>query len=126
MELKETNHNYYSSGNNFYVGNRNGENFGRYEAETWEQFKDDWFIGDNEIDHDYNHCFRFDIKAKWDFEAEKEIDGEFSLWLFFILQRKGIYRPVFIKTITEKDLPEIESYLKECWSYLQNQWGEII
>lgn len=125
MELKETNHNYYSSETNFYVGNMRGENFGRYEAEDWEQFKKDWLFDDLTIDHDYNHCFRFDIKQHRDPETDEVIEGKYSLWLFFVLQRKGIYRPVLIKEINEKDIPEIKKYLQDCWNYLQGQWEEF-
>ena len=67
---------------------------------------------------DYNLCFRFDIQ-------QKPKTDEFELWLFFILQRKGIYRPVWIKHIEEKNMPEVERFLKMQWEYMQNQWKEI-
>lgn len=65
-----------------------------------------------------NLCFRFDIE-------QKPKTGEFELWLFFILQRKGIYCPVWIKHIEEKNMSEIEQFLKMQWKYMQNQWKEI-
>jgi hypothetical protein len=121
MELKATNHRYYSSETNYYV---NGyENFGRYDCETWEDFKCDWLDSNGEVDDDYNHVFRFDIKQKTD-DEENEIE-DFELWLFFILQRKGIYRPVHIKTITKEDMPEIERFLSDRWNYMKNQWSEF-
>ena len=55
--------------------------------ETFQEFKDDWFCADNTLDDDYNHLFRFDIKNKTN-EHGDEILGKFSLWMFFILQRK--------------------------------------
>lgn len=125
MKLEATDHSYYSSESNFYVGNRNGENFGSYDAENWQQFKEDWLFDDLTIDHDYNHCFRYDIEQDHDYETDEPVSGQFSLKLFFILQRKGIYRPVHVKSITEDDMPEIEEYLKSCWNYLQNQWKEF-
>lgn len=123
MELKETKHSYYCHRANYYVGNLNGENYGRSEYDTWADFKDAWFFGENKIDHDYNHCFRFDIEKK--FDENDEPTGEFSLYLFMILQRKGIFRPVVIRTITQDDMPEIEEYLKSCWRYLRMQWSEF-
>lgn len=118
LELKATNHRYYCSESNYYVGGR--DNFGRCDYENWEDFKEEWLFTDGTLDDDYNHLFRFDIVEKEDSLSR------FSLHLFFILQRKGIYRPVFIKNITEDNIPEIESFLKKRWNYLQNQWKEVL
>jgi hypothetical protein len=125
MKLKETNHSYYCSESNYYVGNRCGENYGRCEYNTWEDFKEDWFLNDGSIDCDYNLCFRFDIKQNRDIETDEPTEG-FHLWLFFILQRKGIYRPVLIKSVTNSDMIELEVLLKMQWEYMKNQWQEII
>lgn len=124
MELKATNHHYYSSESNYYVGNANGDNQGRCDYETWEEFKEEWLDDGKSIDDDYNHCFRFDILEKRDDMTDEPIGG-YSLWLFFILQRKGIYRPVHIETITEDNMSEIEAFLKDRWEYLKDQWSEI-
>lgn len=124
MKFEETNHSYYCSENNYYVGNRSGENYGRSEYDTWNDFKEDWLYEDNTIDCDYNLCFRYDIKNKYD-EDDNELSNEYELWLFFILQRKGIYRPVWIKTIEEKDILELEIFLNHQWEYMKEQWKEI-
>lgn len=116
MEFKQTHHSYYCSDNNYYVGNYHGENWGRSDYRTWKEFKKTWFYGD----HDLNHCFRFDIRPKSD-----SMPTRYSLELFFILQRKGIFCPVYIEEIYESDLLEIEQYLKSCWKYLKNQWKEF-
>lgn len=122
LKLKPTQHRYYSSGNNYYV---NGySNFGRCDYDTWENFKNDWLDNDGDIDDDYNHIFRFDIIQNQDEETDELIEG-YQLWLFFILQRKGIYRPVWIKNIEEKDMEEIEIFLEERWEYLKGQWIEF-
>ena len=42
MELKETNHSYYFSESNYYVGGQNGENYGRSDYDTWEDFMEEW------------------------------------------------------------------------------------
>lgn len=119
MKLQKTDHSYYSNDGNHYTSD------GLYVAEDWNQFKSDWMIDDDlYLDHDYNHCFRFDINETYD-DYDNLIDGEFSLHLYYILQRKGIYRPVHIKKITEGDMPEIRKYLESCYKYLQNQWVEF-
>jgi hypothetical protein len=125
MEYKETNHNYYCSDTNYYVGNYNGENYGRCDYNTWQEFKEAWLNEDLTIDHDYNHCFRFDIKPLYDSETDEELKDRFSLCLYFMLQRKGIFRPVAIKEITQNDISEIEQYLRDCWEYIKKQWEEF-
>ena len=116
LELKNTEHSYYCSDNNYYVDG--AENHGRWDYDTWEEFKKDW-LADGSFDDDYNLLFRFDI-----LESE-EIHGKFGLFLFFILQRKGIFRPVWIRSITKDNLVEIEIFLSHRWHYLKSQWQEF-
>lgn len=123
MELKQTDHSYYCRGTNYYAGS--DKNHGRSQYETWADFKEEWFGMEGDelgIDIDYNLCFRYDILQKCDNESPL---NSFELWLFFILQRKGIYRPVWIKKIEKEDIPELESFLKNQWDYMKNQWIEI-
>lgn len=124
MELKATDHNYYCSENNYYVGNSRGENYGRCEYETWNEFKEEWLDNSGLIDCDYNLCFRYDILQKRDYDTDELIEG-YQLWLFFILQREGIYRPVLIKNLIENNLGELEKFLKYQWSYIKSQWIEV-
>lgn len=125
MKLQATDHSYYCSESNHYIGNQHGENFGRCEYDAWADFQEEWLDSDGvNIDMDYNLCFRFDITQKHNPDTDEPID-EFELWLFFMLQRKGIYRPVWIKHIEEKNMPEVERFLKMQWEYMQNQWKEI-
>mgnify|MGYP007117714128 CR=1 FL=1 len=42
LELKNTEHSYYCSDNNYYVGG--AENFGRCDYDTWEDFKEEWLV----------------------------------------------------------------------------------
>lgn len=121
MKLKATNHSYYCSESNYYVDGYS--NYGRSEYDTWNEFKEDWLLSNNVLDDDYNHVFRFDINELED-ENEQPM-GKFELWLFFILQRKGIFRPVWIREIAEEDMKEIEVFLKERWNYLKKQWEEV-
>lgn len=122
MKLKETNHSYYCSDSNYYVNGLN--NWGRCDYETWGEFKEEWFFDGNDIDDDYNHLFRFDIEKREDDYGNK-IENECDLKLYFILQRKGIFRPVWIKRIGEKDIKEIEVFLEDRWEYIKGQWIEF-
>lgn len=120
MKLKKTKHKYYCSDSNYYLGDRNGENYGRSEYDTWNEFKEEWLgWGDDGlgIDIDCNYCFRFDI--------DKTDAGVYDLTLFFMLQRKGIFRPVWIKKIEEEDMEEINTFLENQWNYTKEQWVEF-
>ena len=117
MELKETNHSYYCSDSNYYVDGAGDHNWGRCDYDSWEAFKENWLFNDGTIDDDYNHVFRFDIK--------KDDSGRLSLWLYFILQRKGIFRPVWIKNIYERNMEEITDFLEARYQYIKNQWVEF-
>jgi hypothetical protein len=110
LELKETNHSYYCSESNYY------SNEAYDEFDTWEDFKFGWLDKDLTLDHDLNLCFRYDVL---------KYEDKFELDLFFIQQRKGIFYPVVIKSITEEDLSEINTFLKSAWEYHKNQWAEI-
>lgn len=113
LKLKNTSHSYYCSDNNYYV---NGDhNFGRVEYNSWKEFQE---LAEP-LDDDINHVFRFDI-------TEYEEDpGHYYLELFFIKQKHGNFIPVFVHSITEDDMPEIESFLKKRWEYLKKQWIEF-
>lgn len=117
LELKATNHSYYCSDTNYYVHGL--RNHGRCDYDIWADFKEEWLDPGELIDDDYNHLFRFDI------HEESENPGHFNMELFFILQRKGIFRPVFIREITSEDIVEINDFLKDRWEYLKNQWEEF-
>src|SRR5665647_2646 len=108
MELKETDHNYYCSESNYY------KNGCLCQYDTWDDFRSAWLENDNTIDCDYNLCFRYDINQGRDEETD-ELLPEYSLWLFFMQQRKGAFIPVVVTKIEEKDIPEIEQFLKYTW-----------
>lgn len=124
MELKETEHNYYCSNANYYVGNGNGENYGLCTHENWTEFQEEWLLNDGTLDDDFNHVFRFDVREKEDDEGNAT--GEFYLMLYFVLQRKGIFRPVRINQITKEDMPSIKDFLSGRWDYLREQWVELL
>lgn len=120
MELKETNHSYYFSESNYYVGGQNGENYGRSDYDTWEDFMEEWRTHDK----DMNFLVRYDIYQKED-EEENKID-EYRMEILYILQRKGIYRPVHINNITKNDMNEITEFLKSYWEHMKTYWVEIM
>lgn len=119
MELKATNHSYYCNDSN-YFSSEVGESF-----DTWSEFKSEWLDEKLSIDHDYNHCFRFDINPLFDPDLDIEYDNRFSLHLYMMLQRKGIFIPIVIEEIFQEDMAEIKEYLHACWGYLQGQWEEF-
>lgn len=119
MELKATNHSYYCNDGNYYSNEAYGE------FNTWQDFREAWFHTSEGIDHDYNHCFRFDIKPLYDHENDIDFEDRFSLSLYMMLQRKGAFIPVEIKEIKKEDMKEIEDYLQSCWDYIKGQWMEF-
>lgn len=92
------------------------------EFETWEEFFEEW----GSVDKDYNLLFRFDIE---NLEGEDDEGNDvvypdiFTGKFFFILQRKGLFFPVTVESLTEADLPAIEKYLSEKWEGMQELWA---
>lgn len=119
MDFKATDHSYYCEDSNYYSSNSLAV------FESWDDFKESWLNDDLWIDHDYNHCFRFDIKPLFNHELDKDYEDRFSLHLYMMLQRKGNFIPITIKEITKENMPEIEKYLSDCWEYLKGQWIEF-
>ena len=76
MKLTETKHSYYCSESNYYSSE------GACEYGTWGDFKDEWGI-DN-IDHDLNFLFRFDI-GKHDDDYGDDLAGKYYMQLFIML-----------------------------------------
>lgn len=89
--------------------------------DSWESF----FEEEGDSDFGYNLLFRYDFERYYDFEADKETD-ELVLKLFFIGQRKGIFRCVVIRNIEPGDMPKIETFLAPRWKYLQSLWEEMV
>ena len=102
MKLNVTNHPYYCSKSNYYVGGY--DNFGRSEYDSWSDFKEEWLgIGDDSlgIDSDLNYCVRFDITQNEDSGAKQ------------------------VRNIKDSDMPEIEKFLKRQWKYIKKMWKEF-
>ena len=102
LELKKTNHDYYCSPGY------------EHDYDSWERFK-----RSNEYTLRSRPCivlFRFDLR---------EYDGRWFLWLYYVDQYKGRYVKSNTVTITEKDLPEVNEFLREAKEYLFKMWEEI-
>lgn len=86
LKWEETDHMYYCSDTNYHVGGTIGQNHGLAEYITWAEFRDSWDL--KNIDFDYNHLFRFDIKKRYDSTRNVELEDELSLHLYYIMQKK--------------------------------------
>lgn len=117
MKLKATKHRYFCNERNGNISDKDGENFGLYEFDSWGEYSN--VLKKYPQCLDMNHMFRFDILIN------KETN-EYELMMFYILQRKGVYRPVKVKKIEEKDMQEIEEHLRKHFKYLMNQWNEFL
>ena len=107
LEKLSVEHNYHCSESNYYSNEANEE----YETMTTflEEYKD--------ADISMNLIFRWDIF--------KEDDGIYRAEVFMIKQRKGIFSPCTIETISEKEAIEFEKIAKKHFNYLLEIWKPI-
>lgn len=106
MNLKDlaVDHDYYCSETNYF------SNECSLQYDTVEEFLDHW--GDADID--MNLAFRWDV-----YEQD---NGEYYAIVFFMLQRKGIFKSATIQSITEDDVESFVNFLKPHHEKLQNIW----
>jgi hypothetical protein len=103
------NHPYYASDSNYY---KDGV------AEHYDTFLG--FLSDfGRMDVDLNFCYRWDI-SKWDDDGQET--DEYKMQITLILQRKGIYKPCLINSVTEEDVPAILAYLTPHWERMKQLW----
>jgi uncharacterized protein YydD (DUF2326 family) len=106
-------HPYYCSESNFYSNEANEE----YETMTdfLEEYKD------SEVD--LNLIFRWDILQT---TSNKNIGtGKYWAMVFMIKQRKGIFSPIIIKSINEKEAVLFEEVAKKHWDRLKDIWRPL-
>lgn len=115
MELKETGHSYYCEVNEEWRTSHS-------EYDTWDDFKENYCDGLENLDDDYNFLFRFDIKPHI---TEDGGTTGYELVLCFMQQRHGKFSPVIILSISENDMPEIEEWLNGRWDYMKQIWSEF-
>lgn len=115
MTLQEMaiDHPYYCATNNYF------SNEAQAEYETWGAFYQEYEQADPEI----NLVFRWDVFANVD-DNDKPLEGYYML-LFIMVQNKGLFIPVRILSIEEKDLPEINKYLGVHWKLLNKMWQPV-
>ena len=100
-------HQYYCSDSNYFNADCSEE------FETMTDFLEEY----KTADIDMNLIFRFDIRG-----VET---GHYSAEVFIIHQRKGIFKPIIINSITEKEAVEFEKLLKNHWKKLVELWKPI-
>lgn len=114
MNLKELSvyHPYYCSEGNYYSNDPNQV----YNTAT--AFLDDF----EDADIDMNLCFRFDVH---EYDHDDERGDGFYAEIFLILQRKGIFMPIMIRSVSDDECERLHSYLKRHYVVLQNMWAPI-
>lgn len=116
--LWEVEHAYYCSESNYY-SNEPGASY-----KTWADFMSEWGASDL----DYNLVFRWDWKEGAD-EGAGEFTGDVNyrngtLYLFFILQRKGIFSCQQIE-VCRADEPAVLAFLAPRFAYLTELWSPL-
>lgn len=107
MELDElaVDHDYYASDDNHY----SNDAVGRYN--TWIDFYEDF----KDADIDLNLVYRWDV-------YKRESSEEYYMKIVMILQRKGIYMPIHIKSVENKDVEQILKFMKPHFEKLLKIW----
>jgi len=134
--LWEREHPYYCSESEYHTGDHpeiGQVNFGRDDFESWADFFANWGFSDP----DMNLVFRWDWHTKAqrekdcgydDYtEEEKAEEGEIEgdlLEVFFVLQRKGLFRPCHIK-VTAEDEPAVREWLATRSKTILSFWEGI-
>lgn len=106
----KTSHPYHCEEQNFRA--RGDDTIHRFES--WASFMED---GWGDSDMDLNLLFR------WDWHEDREWT-DYTLQLCFMLQRKGDYRCVEVKT-TDIDAPAVREWLTKRWQHLCRLWAPI-
>lgn len=101
-------HDYYASNSNYYSNSAGGH------YATWADFYEEF----HDADIDMNLVIRWDIH-------EREESKRYYMQVIIIAQRKGIYMPIRIDYVDEKDVETIIPFFKKHWEKLQRLWSPI-
>lgn len=114
MTLEElaVDHPYYCADCNYY-SNEAGATY-----DTMKEFLDEF----EDADVDYNLVFRWDVKPNLSEEDYETPLGTYYAEVFIMQQRKGIFAPFYIRSITEDDVPRFVEYLKPHKERLEQIW----
>jgi len=105
-------HPYYCSDSNYFSNEANE----RYETMT--EFLDDF----EDADIDMNLVFRWDISPRGESGADAD---RYSAEVFMMLQRKGIFKPIYIAHVNEKEAERFERYALKHYEVLQKLWAPL-
>lgn len=110
LEQLAVDHEYYCHTSNYYSNEAGGR---------WETWKD--FIGEyGDSDMDYNLVFRWDVKKR-----DAENGGGYYMEVFIMGQRKGLFSPQVIESVTEDDVQSILDFMNPRYDYLKNLWAPL-
>ena len=112
LELKDYKHDYYCC-DSCYTDNDSACVY-----ETWGDFCEEW----SDAENCWNYLFRWDIYNKKDDYGTTV----YYMELFYMLQRKGKFVPILIRSITESDMNSISIFLKGKSEYIKNIWSPLI
>lgn len=101
-------HDYYCSESNYYSHKPKG---------NWSTFQD-FFNEFQDADVDMNLIFRWDIKTR--------DNGQDYMEIFMIHQRKGIFAPHYIESVSESDVENIVKLLQPHLDKLTKNWLPLI
>ena len=107
------NHPYYCSDSNYY-STKPGDTF-----ETATDFLDNW----ENCDIDMNLVFRWDVKPNLD-DDENPL-GTYYAEVFIMQQRKGIFYPIYIRSISDDEVDRFVIYLKKHQEVLSAIWKPL-
>ncbi len=109
LEKLAIDHDYYGSDSNYYNSSI------ALEYNFWHEFYNDY----EDLDIDMNLIYR------WDVHKPSEGRNGYSMELFVIQQRKGIYVPINILLIEEKDVSQIVSFLGKHFDKINSIWKPL-
>lgn len=118
QHLWEATHQYYCNLGNYY------NNYCGTSHKSWADFISE----EGDSDMDYNLLFRWDWKEGEDYDLP-EFNGDAyyrngSLELFFMGQRKGLYRYVEV-SVCRADEDAIREWLMPRWEHLKSLWQPL-
>ncbi len=116
MRLWEADHPYYCNEGNYFASG-NDQPVQVYESWT------DFFTEEGDSDPDMNLLFRFDWR-KADPDEEKWGNKVDTLLLFWIGQRKGLYRWTEVH-VKDDDEEAVKSWLQSRFNYLKSIWHPL-
>lgn len=107
-------HPYYCSDSNYYSNTPN---------ETYETMTDFLDCFDH-VDVDLNLCFRWDIKEILD--NDENPTGEYCAEVFLMLQRKGIFKPCIVETVSESEASRFKDYALKHLDTIKAIWNPLL